>query len=92
MTTFRRTQTWIVTAGGLLLSLGLCGCPDRNQGPFEEAGERVDEALEDAGEHTKEAVDEVKAEIHEATAPDDAHEAAEVEEERRERAVDDHVE
>ncbi|MDZ7789856.1 MAG: hypothetical protein U5L08_05045 [Xanthomonadales bacterium] len=42
----------------LALSVGiLAGCED--QGPAEEAGENVDEAMEEAGEKMEEAKDEV---------------------------------
>lgn len=39
-----------------LLSLGLAACEDE-QGPAEEAGEEVDEAVEEAGDEVEEATD-----------------------------------
>lgn len=50
----------------LALSVGvLAGCED--QGPAEEAGENVDEAVEEAGEQMEEAADEAEDEIDDAT-------------------------
>lgn len=50
----------------LALSVGvLAGCED--QGPAEEAGENIDEAMEEAGEEMEEAADEAEDEIDDAT-------------------------
>lgn len=48
------------------LSIGtLVGCEE--QGPAEEAGEEIDEAVEEAGDEMEEAADEVDEEVDEAT-------------------------
>jgi len=50
----------------LALSVGvLAGCED--QGPAEEAGENIDEAMEEAGDKMDEAAEEVEDEIDDHT-------------------------
>lgn len=56
----------ILCALMLALSVGmLAGCED--QGPAEEAGEEVDEAVEEAGDEMEEAAEEVEDEVDDAT-------------------------
>jgi hypothetical protein len=43
----------------------LTGCED--QGPAEEAGENIDEAVEEAGDNMEEAAEEVEDEVDDAT-------------------------
>lgn len=50
----------------LALSVGaLAGCQD--QGPAEEAGENIDEAMEETGDKMEEAAEEVEDEVDDAT-------------------------
>lgn len=50
----------------LALSVGfLTGCEE--QGPAEEAGENIDEAVEEAGDEMEEAAEEAEDEIDDAT-------------------------
>jgi outer membrane lipoprotein-sorting protein len=50
----------------LALSVGmLAGCEE--QGPAEEAGEEIDEAVEEAGDDMEEAAEEVEDEVDDAT-------------------------
>jgi hypothetical protein len=44
----------------------MLGC-DRNEGPAEDMGESVDEAVEDAGDTMEEAGEEVEDEVDDAT-------------------------
>jgi hypothetical protein len=44
----------------------MLGC-DRNEGPAEDMGESVDEAVEDAGDAMEEAGEEVEDEVDDAT-------------------------
>lgn len=56
----------ILCALMLALSVGmLAGCEE--QGPAEEAGEEIDEAVEEAGDEMEEASEEVEDEIDDAT-------------------------
>lgn len=56
----------ILVALLLALSVGvLAGCED--QGPAEEAGEKIDESVEEAGDKMEEAADEVEDEVDDAT-------------------------
>ena len=47
----------------LALLLALAGGACREEGPAEEAGEAIDEALDDAGEAVDEAVDDVQEKL-----------------------------
>ncbi len=48
-----------VVLATFLLALPLAGC-DRNQGPFEEAGEKMDEAATDFGNSVEDACEDMK--------------------------------
>lgn len=50
------TRTWVLS--GVLL-LALVGC-ERDEGPAEEAGEEIDQAIESAGEKMEEAGDKLR--------------------------------
>ena len=49
----------------LLAGLALGGCPEK-KGPFEKAGEKMDEAVDEAGDKLDEAKDEVSDKLDEA--------------------------
>ena len=50
----------------LVLGLALTGCPEKKEGPMENAGEKLDEAADDVDD----AVDDALAEVEDAVDPD----------------------
>jgi predicted small lipoprotein YifL len=52
----KRKTLSLLTAAALVALLSLAGCGD-DDGPAEEAGESVDEAVEEAGDEIEEATD-----------------------------------
>lgn len=59
----RNTWKWVFTAGFLALVLGAC----EQQGPMEEAGEKIDETVEKAGDKAEEAMEEAGDAMEDAT-------------------------
>jgi hypothetical protein len=56
---------FVTLTATLLAALALAGC-DRDDGPMEEMGKKIDEAAEDVSRETKEALDDAGDAIDEA--------------------------
>lgn len=58
------TLKWILAAGFLAATVTAC---DRQEGPMEEAGESIDQAVEEAGDKTEDALERAGDAVEDAT-------------------------